>query len=141
MKLLIDANILLDVLQRREPFVSESSLVWKACEAGQDEGILSALTLANLVYVMRRELNPERTEAVLKALGIIFSVTELGAADLRRAAELRWPDFEDAVQSVTAQRLGADYIITRNIRDFAESRVPAMTPSEWLEETKRVTNI
>jgi hypothetical protein len=51
---------------------------------------------------------------------------------LSKAAQLNWKDFEDAVQSVTAERIRADYIITRNIRDFADSRVVAYTPSELL---------
>ena len=54
MKLLIDANILLDVLQKREPHYRDSALVWKLCETRQAEGWVSALTLSNLVYVMRR---------------------------------------------------------------------------------------
>lgn len=51
---------------------------------------------------------------------------------LTHAAELRWDDFEDAVQSVMAERVHADYIITRNVRDFAKSKVVAFTPSELI---------
>ena len=130
MKLLIDANILLDVLQNREPFVGASSTVWKLCEAEKVEGYVSALTIANLVYVMRKELDPEKTEKVLNSLSLIFSFTELSPADLVRAATSQWSDFEDAVQSVTAERIGADRIVTRNVRDFAGSKVVASTPAE-----------
>ncbi len=38
-----------------------------------------------------------------------------------KRGELVWDDFEDAVQSVTAVRVHADYIITRNVRDFTET--------------------
>ena len=130
MKLLIDANILLDVLQNREPFVGASSAVWKLCETERAEGYVSALTVAKLVYVMRKELDPGRTEMVLNSLSLIFSFTDLTPADLARAAAARWGDFEDAVQSVTAERIGADRIVTRNIRDFAGSKVAASTPAE-----------
>ena len=51
---------------------------------------------------------------------------------LEKAADYRWPDFEDAVQSATAERLRADCIITRNVRDFSGSRIAAFTPSEYL---------
>ena len=51
MKLLIDANILLDVLQNREKFVEESSIIWKLCETEKVEGYVSTLTFANLVYI------------------------------------------------------------------------------------------
>ena len=48
MRLLIDGNVLLDVLQRREPFYRDSATVWKLCETEQAEGFVSALTFADL---------------------------------------------------------------------------------------------
>ncbi len=136
MKLLIDANILLDVLQNREPHARMSSLIWKMCESEQADGYVSALTFANLVYVMRREMDPDEIDKTLQSLSLIFEFTDLSAADLSHAAELKWNDFEDALQSVTAKRLNADYIITRNVKDFLESKVPALTPSELLSRLK-----
>ena len=132
MKLLIDANILLDGLQNRENFVRASSMVWKLCETEQAKGYISALTFANLVYIMRKEMDAQRIEEVLHMLSLIFEFAELNDSDLFRAAALQWPDFEDAVQSVTAERIHADYIITRNVRDFSRSKVIAFTPDELL---------
>lgn len=132
MKLLIDANILLDVLQNREPHVQASSVVWKLCETEKAKGYVSALTFANLVYIMRKELGPKKIEETLKALSLIFEFADFNVSDLTHAAELEWDDFEDAVQSVTAERVHADYIITRNVRDFAKSKVVAFTPSELI---------
>ena len=132
MKLLIDANILLDVLQNRENFVRASSMVWKLCETEQAKGYISALTFANLVYIMRKEMDAQRIEEVLHMLSLIFEFAELNDSDLFRAAALQWPDYEDAVQSVTAERIHADYIITRNVRDFSRSKVIAFTPDELL---------
>ena len=132
MKLLIDANILLDVLQRREPHYETSATVWKLCEAERAEGWVTALSLANLVYVMRKELDPDQVADVLERLALIFRVADLTAGDVERAAQARWSDFEDALQSAAAERIRADCIITRNVRDFKNSRVAAMTPTEYL---------
>ncbi|MCD8106004.1 MAG: PIN domain-containing protein [Lachnospiraceae bacterium] len=132
MKLLIDANVLLDVLQNREPHVKHSSVIWKLCETEQAKGYVSSLTFANMVYIMRKELKPEKIEATLKAMSLIFDFADLKGIDLSKAAELKWSDFEDALQSVTAERLGVDYIITRNVKDFAKSKVPAFTPTELI---------
>ena len=68
MKALIDGNIILDVLQKRDPHFDASSKIWKLCETEQIEGFVSALTFANLVYVMRKELTSERINEVLKKL-------------------------------------------------------------------------
>ena len=132
MRLLIDANVILDVLQNREPYVNNSSIIWKLCETRQTEGFVSALTFANLVYVMRKELKPGQIEEVLQKLSLIFTFTELSPSDLTFAARLQWNDFEDALQSVTAERIHADYIVTRNVRDFLKSKITALTPSELL---------
>ena len=133
MRLLIDANILLDVLQKREPHYKDSSLVWKLCETGQDEGFVSALTFANLVYIMRQELDAGQIRSVLDKLQLIFKFADYTVSDMEKAANLEWNDFEDAIQSVTAYRMAADYIITRNVRDFSKSAVTSFTPSEYLE--------
>ena len=132
MRLLIDGNIILDVLQNRQPHVEDSSKVWKLCETRQAEGYVSALTFSNLVYIMRKELTPEKINEVLKSLGLIFQFADLTAADMTKAAELQWDDYEDALQSVTAERIRADYIITRNVKDFRRSKVVAFTPTEFL---------
>ena len=132
MVLLIDANILLDVLLDREAFVRDSSLIWKLCETEKAKGYVSVLTFANLVYIMRKQLEPEKIEEVFRKLNLIFEFTDFCVTDLVRATELGWKDFENAIQSATAERVHADYIITRNVRDFAKSKVLAFTPSELL---------
>lgn len=132
MVLLIDANILLDVLLNRSEFVKDSAMIWKLCETEQMKGYVSALTFANMMYVMRKELTPEKMEEVFRKLNLIFEFIDFSPAILEKAVEMNWKDFEDAVQSVTAEQVHADYIITRNVRDFAKSKVMAFTPTELL---------
>ena len=132
MRLLIDANVVLDVLQKREPYWKDSSVIWKLCETEQAEGYISTLTFANLMYVMRRELDPAQIRDVLDKLRLIFRFADFTAADMEKAAEMGWDDFEDAIQAATAERIVADSIITRNVRDFRNSKVIAFTPSEFI---------
>ena len=132
MKLLIDGNILLDVLQKREPHYEDSARIWKMCETDLAEGYVSALTFANLVYVMRKELDSEKISEVLRKMSLIFSFEDLAASDISAAADMQWDDFEDALQAATAKRIHADHIITRNVKDFKKSEVIAFMPSEFL---------
>ena len=85
MKALIDGNILLDVLQNRSPHVEASAQIWKLCETDQIEGFVSALTFADLVYIMRKELTPDSIHEVLKKLAIIFRFTDLSVSDMTLA--------------------------------------------------------
>ena len=64
---------------------------------------------------------------------MIFTFEELTQNDVTNAIEMRLKDFEDAVQIQTAQRVGADFIITRNVKDFMKSPVPAYTPVELIQ--------
>ena len=132
MKLLIDGNIILDVLQKREPHYENSAMIWKMCETDLVEGYVSTLTFANLVYVMRKELDAEKINEVLKKLSLIFTFEDLHASHISMAAEMQWDDFEDAIQAATAKRIHADYIITRNVKDFEKSEVMAFTAAEFL---------
>jgi len=132
MVLLIDANIVLDVLMNRQPFVNDASLIWKLCETEQAKGYVSTLTFANMMYIMRKELSPEIIEEVYRKLKLIFEIADFSPAILGKAVEMKWKDFEDAVQSATAEQIHADYIITRNVRDFTGSKVTAFTPSELM---------
>ena len=120
MNVLIDGNIILDVLQNREPHIEASSKVWKLCETNLVNGYVSALTFADMVYVMRKELTPAKIYEVLKKLALIFHFTELSISDMEKAAGMMWKDYEDAVQAATAERIRATAIITRNIKDYQQ---------------------
>ena len=133
MKVLIDTNIILDVLCKRPGFYEDSAKIFKLCEVGKISGVISALTVPNIIYILRKELDAEKTKEILDILFLIFSVADLKADDLRKAADMKFKDYEDAVQSACAAREKADYMITRNIRDFIESRVAAIKPAELLE--------
>ena len=123
MVLLIDANILLDVLMNRQEFVTDSSMIWKLCETEQAKGYISVLTYANIMYIMRKQLTPEKIEEVFHKLNLIFEFADFSPIILEKSVNMKWPDFEDAVQSATAEAIHADYIVTRNIKDFVKSKV------------------
>jgi len=133
MKILIDTNVILDVLCNRRDFVEDSLKVFKYCEANKITGYISALSIPNIVYIMRKELDGEKIKEILTVLTSIFAVVDLRENDLIKAADLNFSDYEDALQSVCASRVKANYIVTRNIKDFQNSSVPAVKPSELFE--------
>ncbi|MBQ8928369.1 MAG: PIN domain-containing protein [Oscillospiraceae bacterium] len=133
MKILVDTNVILDVLCNRPDFVEASSMIWKLCEVDKIEGYVSALSVPNIVYILRKELTPQKTEQLIGQIMMIFRIVDLRSADLKAAAEMVTADYEDALQMCQANRIHADYLITRNIRDFKDRKVPALKPSELLE--------
>ena len=133
MKVLIDTNIILDLLCDRKEFCGDASRLFKLCEVKKLQGIVSALSIPNIVYIMRKELDGEKIREIINRLSMIFTIADLKAADIEKAAALPMNDFEDALQSVCAARVKADYIVTRNLKDFVNSKVVAVKPSELLE--------
>lgn len=107
---------LLDILHQKEEFCVQ----------------LSGVTGCGKTVILI-ELDPEKTKKIIERLMLIFDIAELKADDLRKAAKMKTADYEDAVQICCAKRINADFIVTRNIRDFASSPVPAVKPSEHLD--------
>lgn len=136
MRGLIDTNIILDVLSSRKGLAESSAEVWRLCETKRLDGYVCALSIPNIAYILRKELDPPQTKAIIDKLLLIFKIEDLKAADLQYAANMCSPDFEDAVQTACAVRLKADFIVTRNIRDFKVSPVCAVTPEQLLENIK-----
>ena len=88
MILLIDAIVLLDVTMKREEFVKDSSVIWKLCETGKVKGYVSSLTIASIVDIMQKEMDPQKIEEVLSMLSMIFEFTDLCVSDIQQAARM-----------------------------------------------------
>ena len=132
MKLFLDTNIIVDVLTKREGYMASLSLI-KYCELGTAEGFVSASTVTDVVYILRKHLQPSEMKVALQTLFLIVDIASVLKGDITAAFLSEMRDFEDAVQSACALRIGADYIVTRNLKDFESSPVPAISPENMLD--------
>ncbi len=132
MKLFVDTNVVLDVLAQREPWFNDSARLLAHIERGGATGHIAAHTLTTLHYLLARHLGQQKAAAVLIDLTTLLRIEPVDHLVLQQALALGWRDFEDAVQAVTAAQCQADYLVTRNPRDFKQSLVPIITPSEFL---------
>ena len=132
MKLFLDTNIVIDVIANREPFVKDSRIILNLCETGKADGIISALTLCTISYVLRKFATPGMMRTKLRDLRNILTPIDLSVSLLDKAIASSITDFEDAVQFYTASYSDADVIITRNIKHFPQDNIPVLTPMEFL---------
>ena len=133
MNLLIDSNVIIDVLNNREPFYNTSSVIWSYCETNDKiNGYISTLTFANVVYIVRKKIEKRKVNIFYKSMKKIFEFIDFTEKDIEKAAEMQWLDFEDSIQYVSAEKINADYIITRNIKDFETKKIQAITPEEFI---------
>lgn len=129
---MVDLNVLLDVLQKREPHYRVSAAVLEKLLHGNDRGALSAHAVTTLYYLVGRYADRPTADRALSWLLQHLEVCAVGREELERARSLRWPDFEGAVVAAAAERSGCSCIVTRNVRDFEGSPVPVLTPHEFL---------
>ena len=129
---MLDLNILLDVVQQREPFYEASAAVLTMALDGRVRAFLPAHVFTTLYYVVRKAVGKETAESTIDRLLSRLEVAPSGRAELRRARSLQMADFEDAVVACAAEAAGCAWIVTRNEEDFSASPVPAITPAELL---------
>lgn len=132
-KLLLDTNIILDLLAKREPFYKEAALLFSLADQDKVQVFVSALSYANANYVLLRENKPEDAKLILRKLRLIVQILNLDekVVDLSLNDE-NFRDFEDALQYYTALENGIEIIITRNLRDFQKSALPVMTAGQFM---------
>lgn len=135
MKLMLDTNIVVDVITKR-PGYEDSLEILKYCELGMVYGFVSAVTVTDVMYVLRKHLAPSLVRDAVQTLLMVVDVANVLKSDITHGFSSNMPDYEDAVQSSCAKRMKADYIVTRNTRDFQKSPVTAVLPEEALEIIK-----
>jgi len=128
MRLMLDTNIIVDVLSKRDCYEESLRLV-KYCELGRVEGFVSAITVTDVMYILRKHINPSLVREAVQILLLIVDVANVLKSDITSGFFSEMKDYEDAVQASCAERMKADYIVTRNIDDFKKSPIPAILPN------------
>ena len=126
--LLIDSDVLVDAALIREPHATASMSLLAQVRQGRERACIAWHTISNFHYVVARERNATYARQFIANLIEFVDVAETGAADVIYAINLPMSDFEDALQVAAARACGARSIVTRNVRDFARSPIPAVTP-------------
>jgi predicted nucleic acid-binding protein len=129
-RVLFDTNVVLDVLQQREPFFGPARVLFEAVEQHAITGLLCANTLTTVFYFARKQLGNAQALAQIKALLQLFEIAPVNHAVLLQAASLDFTDFEDAVQHASAKLAGAQAIVSRDLKDFATSELTLYLPDE-----------
>lgn len=135
MRILIDTNVILDIFQKREPFFANSyQALHKAVEADA-ECLISVSAVTDIFYMLRKFLkSTEQAKKRIEQLSQLVTFADVQGMDIQTALIRPMADFEDAVVDAVAERNSANYILTRNTKDFAGSAVPAITPTDFLKK-------
>jgi predicted nucleic acid-binding protein len=130
-KLLVDTNIVVDLLTRREDFYREAQDLFTLSDEGKVKLLVSSLTFVNTHYLLNRHKNKDESRKILIKFKVLVEVAKLDDKIIELALASDFTDFEDAIQYYTAVENGVDVIITRNLRDFKTSKLPVLTAKEY----------
>ena len=123
---------MLDVLAKREPFYDSSVRIWSLVESSKLFGAVSAISLNNIYYILRKISGREKALQSIKFIYEVFTIIPLNSAILSLALESDIDDFEDALQYYSARQSRARFLITRNISDFPETDPHPVTAREFI---------
>jgi predicted nucleic acid-binding protein len=132
MDIFLDTNVLIDVLENRQPYYAASAAIWTLCEQGKHQGNVSVISFNNIYHIVRKLSSKSAAQKAMTAMRDIFSPVALDAQLLNQAIGAGFGDFEDAIQYHSAVRAGAKYFLTRNVNHFPKSPLPIITPAEFL---------
>lgn len=133
MKALIDTCVVIDFLQRREPFDKDAVQIMRLAAMNQFTGCITAKSATDIYYLNHRATHSDKeSRTKLNQLLAIIGLLDTSAEDIFHAISSDISDFEDAVMIETARRSGMDCIVTRNQKDYEKSPVTIYSPAEFL---------
>ena len=133
MKILFDTNVILDVLLDRDPFSEPASYLLSRVERSEINGFVCATTITTIYYLTAKILGPKAAIPHIDSLLSLFEIAPVNRAVLENAMSTKFNDFEDAVLHEAARRAGVEYIVTRNVVDFRNSKLPVYEPMEFIK--------
>jgi predicted nucleic acid-binding protein len=134
-RVLIDTNIVLDFLLQREPFFSDTELLFQAIDGDRVVGYVTASTLTDIFYITRRHTQSvDRARQAVSEILTAMAISPVNRAVLESAFRSGLADFEDAVQIACAVAQGIDAILTRDTQGFLSSPIPVLSIQDLLQQ-------
>lgn len=141
MRILLDTNVIVDILAKRQPFFQNSYDCLASIFSKNFAAYITASCVTDVVYILRKYISDKKVlfSGVENFLDLVY-VLDTKYSTIKNAFSFSMKDYEDAVILQCAIENGIDIIITRNKKDFVGSSVQVMTPDELLFFWKNVTN-
>ena len=132
-RLLIDTNIVIDLLAKRDKFYDEAADLFSRADKKEVELTISSLTFANTSYILSKLKSAKDAKEILRKFKVLVELLSLDDKITELAlSDDDFPDFEDGLQYYSAIENQIEIIITRNKKDFKKSKIPVLTAKEFL---------
>ena len=131
MRVLLDTNVLIGLYTQQPPEgdIAQKLLVMK--EFGDVELWVSAKSFTDVFYVLHKTYSSDYVQSAFEESYQWLEICSVDSADIHRATSRRWADFEDCLVDVCAEKVKADFLLTRDEKGFAQAHVPVMSPGDF----------
>ena len=138
MRVLFDTNVVLDLLQEREPFCKEAENLFSKVEIGDITGVLCATTITTIHYLLFKSLSKKEALKMIRVLLDLFEIATVNKTVLIDALKADDIDYEDSVLYKSAYHNKVDVIVTRDVKGFKKSDLPVYTPKELIKIISKI---
>jgi predicted nucleic acid-binding protein len=133
-KVFVDTNVVIDLLAKREPFYRDAQQLFTLSDQKQIQIQISSLTFANAYYSIAKHYKAVDAKKFLLKFKVLVNILPLEEKAIELALASDFSDFEDGLQYFVAMDFQSDIIITRNKKDFKNSKIPVLTAGEYLNK-------
>jgi len=134
LRVMVDINVILDVLENRNGWVRDAAGVCAVCGGSRVIGFVPTHAVTTVYYIVRKRGGKPLADKAIDWMLSLFRVARCGAEEFRLARSLDMDDFEDATVAACAKCEACDYIVTRNAVHFKNAPVSTLSPGEFLSK-------
>ncbi len=131
-KIFVDTDIIYDVLAIREPFYQSAAILFTLADKEKITITISALSFANIYYLLSKELSGEQAKQILRKFRILIKIAPIDDKIIDLALNSDFSYFEDAVQHFCAIENECGILLTRNLKDYKKAQIPVMTAQNYI---------
>jgi len=133
MKVLLDTNVVLDAIAKREPFWDNAQKIINLILDNKLEGYITANSITDIYYIARKHLSQNDLHLAMRSLFKVFDIIDVFGMDCRKALDFPLDDYEDALLAVCGNRAEVDYIVTRDEEFLHQAKIPVIAPADFVK--------
>lgn len=137
LKIFVDSDVILDYFFNREPYSINSSRLFSLAKENKFSIYVTPVIIANVYYILRQTAHDEKVRAHIFELLTFVDIIDIQKDIISKALKSDFKDFEDALQNYACEaKIDIKFILTRNIKDYKNSKKSVLTPQEFLNNFK-----
>ena len=133
-KIFVDTDVILDLLAKREPFYQFAARIFTNADNQEVTICVSSLSFSKLNYIISKQKNTSEARKFLSRFKVLVNVLPVDDKVIELALNSDFRDFEDAIQYYCAIENGIHILVTRNLKDFKQAKIPVLTAEEFIKQ-------